>query len=141
MSGLQFYWSGSLLLCQGTLLYDNGFLAQCEVRDDDDFSSSSIVQRCFSSWTFCVPYETQYWFFKELDWNFDYDCIEYLDSFGKTAICLKIFLSLFTYLCIYFYCTIKSLVWLQTLQGILYYLRLVKCVVSEISLLSVSYCI
>lgn len=92
---------------------------------------------------FEISYETQYWLFKvceELDWNFDYDCIEYLNSLGRMAMRLKIFLYFFTYFFMYLFLLYKkSLVWLQTLQGILYYLRLVKCVVSAISLFVIVY--
>lgn len=56
---------------------------QCEVRDDDPFASSIIVQVCFS-YSGLFPHEVEYCLFKifkKLCLNFDADCIESSDSF------------------------------------------------------------
>jgi hypothetical protein len=60
-------------------------VVQLEIRDGDTFRSSFIVQDHFSYTGFFVfPYEIENISFKiceELCWNFDTNCIEYVDCF------------------------------------------------------------
>jgi hypothetical protein len=84
---VQLDWSNSLFLYQYHAVFKNDYYSviHIEVRDDDSYRSSLIIQDCYAYPGFFVfLYEVENCYFKvhkKLYWNFVKDCISSVDYF------------------------------------------------------------